>query len=246
MQMLPEFYTSDARSSNSDSPRAFLAPLTSPDYIHSPNSNKRRRPSIDEEHNERSNRVPRVYPSPIADAATAATVASRSPSSRPSTWAGPSPSVSSRPEPRHLPAMPYEHRDVAGPPPSHHMPVKHSAAYSAPRYREEPYMAPGLYSHYNHAPRYPVQHHTAVPHHQYPAAHMPHGAVYGYDHYARYDGITNGDMKQRKRRGNLPKETTDKLRHWFMNHLSHPYPTENEKLDLMRLTGLQMSKFPIH
>lgn len=53
----------------------------------------------------------------------------------------------------------------------------------------------------------------------------------------------NGDNKQRKRRGNLPKETTDKLRAWFLAHLSHPYPTEDEKQELMRQTGLQMSKF---
>jgi hypothetical protein len=52
-----------------------------------------------------------------------------------------------------------------------------------------------------------------------------------------------GDSKQRKRRGNLPKETTDKLRAWFVAHLQHPYPTEDEKQDLMRQTGLQMSKF---
>lgn len=48
--------------------------------------------------------------------------------------------------------------------------------------------------------------------------------------------------KHRKRRGNLPKETTDKLRAWFVAHLQHPYPTEDEKQDLMRQTGLQMSK----
>jgi hypothetical protein len=52
------------------------------------------------------------------------------------------------------------------------------------------------------------------------------------------------DSKQRKRRGNLPKETTDKLRAWFVAHLQHPYPTEDEKQELMRKTGLQMSKFP--
>jgi len=51
-----------------------------------------------------------------------------------------------------------------------------------------------------------------------------------------------GTDKQRKRRGNLPKETTDKLRAWFMSHLTHPYPTEDEKQDLMRHTGLAMSK----
>lgn len=52
----------------------------------------------------------------------------------------------------------------------------------------------------------------------------------------------SGDNKQRKRRGNLPKETTDKLRAWFVAHLHHPYPTEDEKQELMRQTGLQMSE----
>ena len=51
------------------------------------------------------------------------------------------------------------------------------------------------------------------------------------------------ESKQRKRRGNLPKETTDKLRAWFLSHLQHPYPTEDEKQELMRQTGLQMSEF---
>ncbi|OAA65740.1 homeobox transcription factor [Niveomyces insectorum RCEF 264] len=54
---------------------------------------------------------------------------------------------------------------------------------------------------------------------------------------------TMGDPKmQRKRRGNLPKETTDKLRAWFYAHLHHPYPSEDEKQELMRQTGLQMNQ----
>ncbi|KAK3313431.1 hypothetical protein B0H66DRAFT_536698 [Apodospora peruviana] len=52
----------------------------------------------------------------------------------------------------------------------------------------------------------------------------------------------NPDNKQRKRRGNLPKETTDKLRTWFVAHLQHPYPTEDEKQELMRQTGLAMNQ----
>lgn len=51
------------------------------------------------------------------------------------------------------------------------------------------------------------------------------------------------DSNQRKRRGNLPKETTDKLRAWFTEHLHHPYPSEDEKQDLMHQTGLQMSEY---
>lgn len=68
-----------------------------------------------------------------------------------------------------------------------------------------------------------------------------------YHDFVRYGDVgpqgVMGDAKQRKRRGNLPKETTDKLRAWFVAHLHHPYPTEDEKQDLMRQTGLQMSKY---
>lgn len=57
-----------------------------------------------------------------------------------------------------------------------------------------------------------------------------------------YNHEMGHDSKQRKRRGNLPKDTTDKLRGWFIQHLTHPYPTEDEKQELMRQTNLQMSK----
>lgn len=57
-----------------------------------------------------------------------------------------------------------------------------------------------------------------------------------------YGESGESDSKQRKRRGNLPKETTDKLRSWFVLHLQHPYPTEDEKQGLMRDTGLQMNQ----
>jgi hypothetical protein len=54
-----------------------------------------------------------------------------------------------------------------------------------------------------------------------------------------------GRRRPRKRRGNLPKQATDKMRAWFDDHLSHPYPTEDEKQDFIRRTGLQMSKFSV-
>jgi hypothetical protein len=65
---------------------------------------------------------------------------------------------------------------------------------------------------------------------------------YGYS-YGAAERRDSGDSKQRKRRGNLPKETTDKLGRWFSAHLSHPYPTEDEKQAMMRETGLAMSMF---
>lgn len=82
----------------------------------------------------------------------------------------------------------------------------------------------------------------------HPLDRTPFSAVgYGphYQEYMRFGELgigMSGDNKQRKRRGNLPKETTDKLRAWFVAHLHHPYPTEDEKQELMRQTGLQMSK----
>lgn len=58
-------------------------------------------------------------------------------------------------------------------------------------------------------------------------------------------GDMGSDSKQRKRRGNLPKETTDTLRAWFREHLVHPYPSEEEKQRMMKATGLQMSEWPL-
>lgn len=77
-----------------------------------------------------------------------------------------------------------------------------------------------------------------------PFSAVGYGAPYGeYTRFGEMGMGMSGDNKQRKRRGNLPKETTDKLRAWFVAHLHHPYPTEDEKQELMRQTGLQMSEF---
>jgi hypothetical protein len=75
---------------------------------------------------------------------------------------------------------------------------------------------------------------SAVSHHYSSSTNYPYGIEMA-------DASNEG--KQRKRRGNLPKETTDKLRAWFHAHIQHPYPTEDEKQELMRQTGLQMSKY---
>lgn len=51
----------------------------------------------------------------------------------------------------------------------------------------------------------------------------------------------------RKRRGNLPKESTSILNAWFYQHIAYPYPKEEEKLQLQALTGLSISqvRFPM-
>lgn len=46
----------------------------------------------------------------------------------------------------------------------------------------------------------------------------------------------------KRRRGNLPKHVTDMLRNWLNTHISHPYPTEEEKQQLCQVTGLTMNQ----
>ncbi|KAK6341153.1 hypothetical protein TWF696_008240 [Orbilia brochopaga] len=58
------------------------------------------------------------------------------------------------------------------------------------------------------------------------------------DHADPYEQLRGG----KKRRGNLPKQVTDLLRNWLHAHLHHPYPTEDQKLDLVNQTGLTMNQ----
>ncbi|CAK5261879.1 unnamed protein product [Mycena citricolor] len=48
-------------------------------------------------------------------------------------------------------------------------------------------------------------------------------------------------MSSRKR-GRLPKETTDFLKAWLHSHSAHPYPSEIEKKQMCHATGLSMSQ----
>lgn len=45
-----------------------------------------------------------------------------------------------------------------------------------------------------------------------------------------------------KKRGKLPKPTTDFLKDWLHRHSDHPYPSEEEKKQLCAATGLSMSQ----
>jgi hypothetical protein len=57
-----------------------------------------------------------------------------------------------------------------------------------------------------------------------------------------YPPMDQDGRSGKKRRGNLPKHTTDTLRGWLLEHVNHPYPTEEEKQQLMSVTGLTMSQ----
>lgn len=46
----------------------------------------------------------------------------------------------------------------------------------------------------------------------------------------------------KKRRGNLPREVTEILRSWLNDHVHHPYPTESEKAQLIKQTGLTLNQ----
>ena len=111
------------------------------------------------------------------------------------------------------------------PVPSYHPQTAFAYGYQQPR--GQSYSGPSDYSLTHDRTPFTSAHHGIYPGSSYP---------YGMD-----VNETGQDSKQRKRRGNLPKETTDKLRAWFVAHLQHPYPTEDEKQELMRQTGLQMS-----
>lgn len=50
------------------------------------------------------------------------------------------------------------------------------------------------------------------------------------------------DRPQQRKRGKLPKETTDFLKAWLHRHSDHPYPSEEEKKQLCHATGLSMSQ----
>lgn len=243
-----------------------LGPLAPADHGRSPASNKRRRISVEDEQSTlRANQVPVLYHSPerppppqlssplSRDGPAAADSWCRSPRSG---SYGPSSGVARPMEMQHGRAE--SHAGLPSLPPAIKYERDHGVSMHRPREgvagpaeRAPLYQGGGqdyVYSH-QHASRY--QHYSAGSMRPYDRAPFSAASGYGQQHYqdaGRYGDLggmgMGADAKQRKRRGNLPKETTDKLRSWFVAHLQHPYPTEDEKQDLMRQTGLQMSRWP--
>lgn len=50
------------------------------------------------------------------------------------------------------------------------------------------------------------------------------------------------NLKKKKKRGSLPKHAVEKLKGWLSDNLAHPYPSEKEKADLMKATGLTLNQ----
>ena len=61
-----------------------------------------------------------------------------------------------------------------------------------------------------------------------------HGSPENFDQVSR--------IGTKRRRGNLPRHVTDTLRSWLNSHITHPYPTEDEKQSLCQVTGLTMNQ----
>jgi hypothetical protein len=254
--------------------------MTPPEYIHSPNSNKRRRLSNkDDQEAERFQTVPRLYtspptrtlppqqPSPGLPTRSATTESWAAGSTRtspllPTMTGGAAPvrspltmAVNDRSESRPtLPSLPLLNFERESQVPrgrgnsSDDYQLRTTMLAGSPMVElvPTPYRPGGFAFAYGH----PTQAHSlsvgAV--HRFDRTPFSTGAFGPQFHdllRSELSGLgMNGENRQRKRRGNLPKETTDKLRAWFHAHLGHPYPTEDEKQELMRQTGLQMSTLP--
>ncbi|KAL8676197.1 MAG: hypothetical protein Q9186_007260, partial [Xanthomendoza sp. 1 TL-2023] len=78
------------------------------------------------------------------------------------------------------------------------------------------------------------------PHYSPSGGYMPHS----HDSYSQsgqqvqFQNVEVGEKANKKRRGNLPKHTTDVLRAWLNDHLDHAYPSEEQKQHLIQETGL--------
>ncbi|KAF7297699.1 Homeobox domain-containing protein [Mycena kentingensis (nom. inval.)] len=84
---------------------------------------------------------------------------------------------------------------------------------------------------------FPAQEYPSPYHHPMPPA----PALSSPNRSPQAPASTLVDRPQRKR-GKLPKETTDFLKAWLHRHSDHPYPSEEEKKQLCHATGLSMSQ----
>ncbi|SPJ72865.1 uncharacterized protein FTOL_02594 [Fusarium torulosum] len=275
-QAFPELQlqTQSAHDLHSKPPGTGPLATASPQYVHSPNSSKRRRLSMEREvESERVRQVPRLCYSPDRASPRQISPHLAMQAGAQDNWAAPTrtspylsngsnshtgsmevnertesrPTLPSLPPPRSLEREPMP--VSRGPAPAEgyrpsQQPIPHSRTPISES-RASPYRESGYGYHYHHPTRY--QSLSTGSAHSFDRTPFTPGAYNTpYQDFVRFGEMgpasLSGDNKQRKRRGNLPKETTDKLRAWFVAHLQHPYPTEDEKQDLMRQTGLQMNQ----
>lgn len=87
-------------------------------------------------------------------------------------------------------------------------------------------------------PLTPPPPHTDSRYHYNGYAPHPHNSHVSMERPVEFQNVEAGEKSKSKRRGNLPKQTTDILRAWLHEHLDHAYPNEEEKQQLIRETGL--------
>lgn len=99
---------------------------------------------------------------------------------------------------------------------------------------------------YPHSPpelfptHHPSHHHHLRAHHGF---HSLVPSISASNHHHKYQQKSMvADPTKKRRRGNLPKEVTEFLRKWLIQHKKHPYPAEKEKADLANQTGLTVNQ----
>ena len=105
-------------------------------------------------------------------------------------------------------------------------------------------------------PRYQAGPPALIPHPGYQVAPSPYVAYPGsqpdmkaytmstgqQQYAAAYPSMDGDEPRSKKRRGNLPKWQTDLMRSWYDAHIRNPYPTESEKHQMVRNTGLTLEQ----
>ncbi|TQN73585.1 Homeobox protein HD-12 [Colletotrichum shisoi] len=256
-----EASTTRTDSSNTSPTVGYVSVMTPPEYVHLQNSKKRRRLAIDEEQeSERVSRVPRLFessarvpqrhispPAPSRSVTkswtgSARTIPYMSSSGMPTKRSPAMERSEIRPTLPSLPPMNFERDPIPMQRARVHsqdefQPIRPSIGMSEGSMMESAHYRTSGYAYgYHHPSR--VQSLSLGAIHSFDRNPF---STAGYDHYPEFIRMGGlGATGMRKRRGNLPKETTDKLRAWLVAHLHHPYPTDDEKQELVRQTGLQM------
>ena len=168
-----------------------------------------------------------------------------------------SPAYAPAPTQQHRPSYSYPAPQVQAAYTTHMRHHSSPAPPQQPVYRHSPshqgLAAPGAYpppappngSVHVHRPSY-YQEHAPAPAYAYgapyaAAAHPGYENGYGEVRFQQHVGADPNNFN-RKRRGNLPKESTNMLKQWFSQHRSQPYPTEDQKIELCNMTGLTMNQ----
>ncbi|KAF1960906.1 hypothetical protein CC80DRAFT_267125 [Byssothecium circinans] len=135
----------------------------------------------------------------------------------------------------HAAGYPYHHGHSA---PTAHYAAPHQAA--AYEHRGSYYPEP----HYEHQDPYyaSVQPYMSAPPPGYEIGYHPQVQPYNNYTFQATMSADQNSFSNRKRRGNLPKEATTILKNWYAAHQDSPYPSEDEKNELVRSTMLTMNQ----